>query len=225
MAKPLRRSKRKIERRRSAGGVAAALLSGLLLTGCGATTAAREGADTEQGRELFTQKCGACHVLADAGTAGETGPNLDDAFGYPRKQGFRESTFFEITLEQMEIPAPPMPDFDDPDEKENYLSEEDRTSIAAYVASVAGKPRREAAGEATDPKSIFTASCGSCHTLEDAGTTGAVGPNLDDTKPGLEESVRQIANGGGGMPAFKDQLSEEQIRRLAEYIAEATGGG
>ncbi len=221
----MRRSSRKIARRRSAGGLAAALVGACLLAGCGATTASPEGADTEQGRELFTQKCGACHVLADAGTAGETGPNLDDAFGYARKQGFRESTFFEVTLEQMEIPAPPMPDFDEPEEKQNYLSEEDRTSIAAYVASVAGKPRRQAAGETSDPKAIFTASCGSCHTLEDAGTTGAVGPNLDDTKPSLEESVRQIANGGGGMPAFKDQLSEEQIRRLAQYIVEATGGG
>ncbi|HEY7561823.1 MAG TPA: cytochrome c oxidase subunit II [Gaiellaceae bacterium] len=31
-----------------------------------------------QGKELFTQQCGSCHVLADAGTQGQVGPNLDD---------------------------------------------------------------------------------------------------------------------------------------------------
>jgi cytochrome c oxidase subunit 2 len=31
-----------------------------------------------QGKELFTQQCGSCHTLADAGTQGEVGPNLDD---------------------------------------------------------------------------------------------------------------------------------------------------
>jgi cytochrome c oxidase subunit 2 len=39
---------------------------------------AREGGAV-QGKELFTQQCGSCHTLADAGTAGEIGPNLDEA--------------------------------------------------------------------------------------------------------------------------------------------------
>lgn len=39
---------------------------------------AREGGSI-QGKELFTQQCGSCHTLADAGTQGEVGPNLDDA--------------------------------------------------------------------------------------------------------------------------------------------------
>jgi cytochrome c oxidase subunit II len=39
---------------------------------------AREGGAV-QGKELFTQQCGSCHTLADAGTEGEVGPNLDEA--------------------------------------------------------------------------------------------------------------------------------------------------
>ena len=39
---------------------------------------AREGGAI-QGMELFTQQCGSCHTLADAGTEGEVGPNLDEA--------------------------------------------------------------------------------------------------------------------------------------------------
>lgn len=206
--------------------LATALVAAGVLSGCGATTTSADGASTARGKEIFTQKCGACHVLADAGTAGTTGPNLDDAFGHARGDGFDDSTFFEVTLEQMKIPGPPMPSYDDPNDEANYLPEEDRVAVAAYVAEVAGAAGEGAAAGAQgdDPKSVFQASCGSCHALEDAETIGTVGPNLDDTRPGLEESIRQIANGGGGMPAFKDQLSEEQIRALAEYIVDVTQG-
>ena len=38
------------------------------------------------------QKCGGCHTLADAGTQGQIGPNLDDAFAVAREQGFEEPT-------------------------------------------------------------------------------------------------------------------------------------
>lgn len=188
--------------------------------------ASRQAADTTRGKELFSQKCGACHVLADAGTAGQTGPNLDDAFSQSREQGFEDTTFFEVTLEQMKIPALPMPDFDDAGDKANYLPEEDLVSIAAYVADVAGKPGEGAAAgpQTDDPKSIFTASCGGCHTLGDASTTGSVGPNLDDTKPELEGAIEQIKKGGNGMPPFEGQLTDPQIRALAEYIVKATGG-
>jgi mono/diheme cytochrome c family protein len=192
------------------------------MTGCGATTTTRESANVDRGKELFQQKCGQCHVLADAGTAGQVGPNLDDGF-IARDQGFDESLYFELVLEQMEIPGPPMPDFDEPADKENFLPEDDRVAVAAYVASVARKPVEDTGED--DPKAVFTASCGSCHVLEDAGTTGTTGPNLDESQPGLEEAERQIAEGGGGMPAFRDQLSEDQIRALAEYVVETTGGG
>jgi cytochrome c6 len=207
--------------RRSWARAAAALALIAAATGCTGAAPSREGADTTGGKELFSQKCGQCHVLADAGTAGQTGPNLDDALGLPRAQGLEDSTLFAVTLRQMSIPAPPMPDFDEPDDKQNYLSKEQRVSIAAYVADVAGKRPKQ---QANDPKAIFTSSCGSCHTLADAGTTGTVGPNLDDTKPGLERAVSQITSGGGGMPPFKGRLSEEQIQALAEYVVESTGG-
>jgi cbb3-type cytochrome c oxidase subunit III len=182
----------------------------------------QQGANPDRGREIFTQKCGACHVLADAGTAGTVGPNLDDAFRFAREDGFDESTFYEIVLEQMRIPAPPMPDFDEPG-TENTLTERELRSVAAYVSEVAGRPREEP--QADDPASIFAASCGSCHVLEAAGTTGTTGPNLDEAKPTVERAIEQITNGGGGMPPFRDQLSEEQIRALAEYVVESTQGG
>jgi mono/diheme cytochrome c family protein len=214
----LSRSRRGTPRRLSPGVALAALAAALVLSGCGATATSRANADTARGKELFQQRCGQCHTLADAGTAGEIGPNLDDGFT-ARGQRFEESTYFEVVLAQMEIPGPPMPDYDEEGTKD-YLSEEDRIAVASYVASVAAKPVEQQAGGEGDPKATFAASCGSCHVLADAGTSGEVGPNLDESSVTLEEAIQQIAEGGGGMPPFGNQLSDEQIRALAEYILE-----
>ena len=78
-------------------------------------------------------------------------------------------------------------------------------------------------GDRIAGKELFETKCGSCHTLADAGTTGTIGPNLDQAKPGLDPAIAQITNGGGGMPAFGDQLMEEQIRAVAEYVVQAAG--
>jgi mono/diheme cytochrome c family protein len=115
-----------------------------LLTGCAGRAVDYEGADKTQGKELFTKNCGSCHVLADAATVGTVGPSLDDAFRAARSKtggGFDESTFFQITLDQMRLAAPPMPHFDEEPQK---LSEEELVDVAAYVASVAGRPPQQA---------------------------------------------------------------------------------
>jgi mono/diheme cytochrome c family protein len=75
---------------------------------------------------------------------------------------------------------------------------------------------------------VFSENCGSCHTFAPAGTSGTIGPNLDETEVTFEQAVEQVRNGGGGMPAFEDQLSEEEIEAVARYITEegsATGEG
>jgi mono/diheme cytochrome c family protein len=68
-----------------------------------------------------------------------------------------------------------------------------------------------------------SAGCGSCHTLSDAGTSGAVGPNLDDSSASYDQALAQIQNGGGGMPAYSGQLSEEEIMNVAAYVVTARG--
>jgi mono/diheme cytochrome c family protein len=69
-----------------------------------------------------------------------------------------------------------------------------------------------------------SAGCGSCHTLADAGTSGAVGPNLDDSQPPIELVVDRVTNGAGAMPSFAGQLSEQQIQDVAAYVVQATSG-
>ena len=81
-----------------------------------------------------------------------------------------------------------------------------------------------AAGDATAGKQVFeTAGCTSCHTLADAGATGTVGPNLDEAKPDHDLVVDRVTNGAGAMPAFKDQLTEQQIDDVAAYVSSVAG--
>ena len=120
----------------------------LLVAGCAGRAADPEGADVNQGKTLFVKNCGSCHALQDAATVGTIGPDLDNAFLAARsKKGgsFDETTFFQITLDQMRLAAPPMPNFDEGPQK---LPEQQLEDIAAYVAKVAGKPV-EAAGATT----------------------------------------------------------------------------
>jgi mono/diheme cytochrome c family protein len=81
-----------------------------------------------------------------------------------------------------------------------------------------------AKGDPVAGKAIFTGAsgCSGCHTLKDAGATGTVGPNLDQLKPPEARIVTQVENGGGPMPAFKDQLSAKQIQDVAAYVFTAT---
>ena len=137
----------------AASGLAAAAL---LAAGCGTGGISKGKADTAHGKQLFQERCGSCHTLADAGTQGKIGPNLDDAFSGPRREGFKESTIRNVVHGQVKyaiehpagfvttgpdgrgLPAPGMP--------RNLVTGDDAQDVAAYVALVAGV---SAAGGAT----------------------------------------------------------------------------
>jgi mono/diheme cytochrome c family protein len=80
-----------------------------------------------------------------------------------------------------------------------------------------------AQGDAEAGKQIFAEQgCGSCHTLEAAGSSGTIGPNLDDAKPSHDLIVERVTNGMSPMPSFKDTLSEQQIQDVAAFVFEST---
>ena len=83
-----------------------------------------------------------------------------------------------------------------------------------------------AEGDPVAGKQVFLGSsaCGTCHTLADAGTTGTIGPNLDDSQPSFELAVNRVTNGQGAMPAFSGQLSEQEIADVSAYVSTASGG-
>jgi mono/diheme cytochrome c family protein len=71
-------------------------------------------------------------------------------------------------------------------------------------------------------KTAFVATCGGCHALKDAGTSGNVGPNLDSLAPLTADRVaKQIAHGGGAMPA--KLLTGQDAANVAAYVASVAG--
>lgn len=82
---------------------------------------AAAGAGAAEGKTIFTENCGGCHTLADAGTSGNAGPNLD---------ALKDDA---ATIEkQVENGGGGMPPF------KGTLSPEEIQAVAAYVASVDG---------------------------------------------------------------------------------------
>jgi mono/diheme cytochrome c family protein len=79
------------------------------------------------------------------------------------------------------------------------------------------------AGDPAAGKAVFTANCGGCHTLKDAGTSGAVGPVLDDAKPSYDKVIERVTNGQGVMPSFKGTLSDTDIKNVAAYVSSVAG--
>jgi sulfite dehydrogenase len=78
-------------------------------------------------------------------------------------------------------------------------------------------------GDAAAGKALFASKgCGVCHTLKAAGSTGTVGPNLDEKKPPEALIVDRLLNGKGAMPPFKSQLTDKQIADLVAYVHEST---
>ena len=215
--------------------VCAAAVSALGLAACGDTVGYSEGSgDRIRGKELFVQGCGSCHMLRDAGTTATIGPDLDFAFVQSRIDGLGEDTIQQVVRGQIAYPVVDPPT-EAPGMPADIFTGQDAEDVATYVASVAGldangrpidpanppEPKPPSGGE-TDGEAIFaSAGCGGCHTLAAAGSSGTVGPNLDESQPSLELAIDRITNGQGGMPSFKDQLSEEQIRAVAEFV---TGG-
>jgi mono/diheme cytochrome c family protein len=236
-------------------GACAVLLAALAATGCGSGGLSASG-NEGRGKELFAGEgqCGSCHVLADAGTKGVIGPNLDDAFRQARADGLGEGTIRAVVRDQISYPIE-APNTGSPGMPADLVTGDDADAVAAYVASVAGLPASgggaEAGGGTTtggtttgsttttggttttedegggtaDGEAIFAeAGCGGCHALDAAGTSGNVGPNLDDSKPSKELVVDRVTNGQGAMPAFRDSYSPEQIEAVADYVVASTGG-
>jgi mono/diheme cytochrome c family protein len=77
-------------------------------------------------------------------------------------------------------------------------------------------------GDAAAGADVYSsAGCGSCHVLADAGSTGTVGPNLDESSIDFQGAVEQIRAGGGGMPPFEGQLSDQEIADVAAYVTQS----
>ena len=69
------------------------------------------------------------------------------------------------------------------------------------------------------------AMCGTCHVLKAAGSTGDIGPDLDNLKPSEEQVKGVVTEGLGVMPAFGEEglLTSEEIDAVSYYVANSSG--
>src|SRR4051794_10506459 len=130
-------------------GAVIALAAGAttLLAACTNTNSSNP--DLIAGKKLFAQKCGSCHVLSRAGTKGTVGPNLDQAFQQPLRDGLKRSGIRGLVHDQILYP----PSFGEdaggkrPDGSvampAKLVTGEAADNIAAYVASVVSKPGKD----------------------------------------------------------------------------------
>lgn len=83
---------------------------------------------------------------------------------------------------------------------------------------------------------IFAERCGSCHTLDAAGTQGSTfdvadreredGPNFNDRQETVEDVVFAIQNGGfSGAIMPENLVTGEEMRQVAEFLAKYAGKG
>ena len=69
-------------------------------------------------------------------------------------------------------------------------------AVAALLVGASGCQLKSSGDNLVAGKTNFVAKCGSCHTLKRAGTTGVVGPNLD-------QAFQQARASGFGQSTFK----------------------
>jgi mono/diheme cytochrome c family protein len=215
----------------AAMAVAAVALS---LAACG-----RDENDLSNGKALFTEECGTCHILGRAGTQGRTGPDLDAAFRTALGDGMNRDTVQGIVHDQILNPRAnsAMP--------AKIFTGEDAEDVAAYVAYAAARTGEDEGAlaqaglaGATTGEQIFTAGgCAGCHTLAKANANGTIGPSLDDlaatageqggspedyVRESLLDPDAEVAQGfqPGVMPAYEGRLTDEQIQALVEYLLE-----
>lgn len=202
----------------------------LALAACGTGGKVSASADVQNGKTLFQQKCAGCHTLAAAGSTATIGPNLDDSFAQARADGFKESAIANIVHDQIRFAgqyatAQNNPGYLKANMPRNLVRGQDADDVAAFVAANAGLSGFAVTQtiSAMNGKDIFKSQCASCHTLKDAGTTGTIGPNLDQLKPPFAVVQNQVIHGGSVMPAFKGKLTDAQIKAVAKYVSDNAG--
>ncbi len=205
----------------------------VVASGCGTTDA-----DPQRGRTLFVQKCGECHALAQAGSTGQQGPNLDHAFAAAREEGNDSDTIEGVVKAQIEYPRPSngnsavsMP--------ADLVTGQDLDDVAAYVGEWAGVPGAAPPEVPGGPGAQVFASngCGTCHTFLAAEAGGVTGPNLDEELPdeseaAVEEMIvdpnAEIVKGypPNVMPqTYEQELTPKELEDLVKYLLENAGGG
>ncbi|MBY0274769.1 multicopper oxidase domain-containing protein [Candidatus Binatia bacterium] len=101
----------------------------------------------------------------------------------------------------------------------HILPHEDNSMMGTVAVTEDGSAPSH--GDAAAGKAVFlSAGCGDCHTLANAGTSGTIGPSLDQhiAVMGIDGIASIVRRGRRDMPAFGGKLSEAEIRNVSSYL-------
>jgi mono/diheme cytochrome c family protein len=228
---------------RALRGASLVALIAAVCAGCG-TGGPAHGGDANRGKKLFVGAgtCGGCHTLKDAGSSGQVGPNLDDAFARAKEEKFKQSTIQNIVLDQIRFPTTGsgMP--------ANLVKGQDAKDVSAYVALCAAADPENKADRAACPNIVTgtggaglyaSLGCQGCHSIDGSKSSGPTFKGLYGSKVTLAngqtvtaddayllESIldpdKQIVKGyqPGVMSSVikKGQVSPDQAKQLVDFI-------
>jgi len=101
--------------------------------------------------------------------------------------------------------------------------DEPAANVAGAAPGGPGYSAGAAPAAAEAGKTIFVSTCGGCHTLAAAGTSGAIGPALDGRPLDAPSIAATVRKGRGSMPAFGEQLAVADIAAVAAFVAASSG--
>lgn len=196
-------------------GLAAGAL--LAVSGCTNDSTPATSSNLVNGKQLFVQKCGACHTMARAGSKGVVGPNLDQAFASARQENWGDDGIRGVVYDQILYPNQnaPMP--------ANLVTGKNASDVAAYVSTVVSKPGKDigllasavapvgGGKPAVEKNGVLTISAnpnGQLLYVEPTATATAGPVELQmPNKSGIDHNI-VIENGGIETPILKNGISK-----------------
>jgi cytochrome c553 len=129
----------------------------------------------------------------------------------------------------------PDPEFSQPEKGEVMLREKKNHSVICSSTILTGlvvtlmplptsMVRANPVPDSAATSATFRTKCAMCHGQDGGGSEVGKSMNVPDLRsPAVQmlsdsELAQAIANGKGGMPQFKNSLSEDQIQALVTYI-------
>jgi ubiquinol-cytochrome c reductase cytochrome c subunit len=226
-------------RRRHPAAIALLLMLALLVTGGlyaalapkPAAAAAVTADQVAEGRALFQTNCASCHGLNAEGNGPGTERDLE-AFGPTLVGAGAASVHFQMETGRMPMARPGV---QAPRVEKIKFSEEEITSIAAYIASLGPGPARpdeewldwEGQGDAGRGGTLYRSNCAMCHNSSGTGgalTRGKYAPSLEGVSP--IHIYEAMLTGPQNMPVFNDaNLTPEDKRDVIAYVKEMQATG
>ncbi len=175
----------------------------------------------------------ACGSAADTATEGlnEAGQAVeelaDDTVEEPAEEADAEPETTEEapeTTEQAEVTTTEAPEDTEPPADETTVpapeedAEQDTGDDVEEAPSTTEAVVDDVPAAPIDGQAIYESNCTRCHASDGSGGRGPSLQGIAAEQPDQSAGIAQTTGGGGGMPAFGERLTAEEIQATIDYI-------